>query len=393
MRSKGEGTIYKYIKRGKVYYKGRIDLGYKDGKPYRPEFWGKTQKEAKEKLVAAKKTLDEGKALLDPRVTVGRFLDWWVANVVLPDEERSPRTKRDYVDLVRLHIRPHLGKEILSSLSDKPIRAMLKQLQEKGLSPRRRQYVHAVLRIVLRDAQREGCVHRNVAKDITMKAGTMVEIRPYTFQEGEALLTAAEGHRLEALFMLATTTGMRQGEMLGLRWDALDIDSDQSSGTVTVRQTLLGGKRNERGLMEWTFGKPKTDRSRRQLWLPAVTRDALVEHRARQSDAEKGEYNLVFTREDGLPLTNSIVYKLFKEVQEKAGLRHQRFHDLRHAAASYWLGQGADMRTIMGFLGHSTIQMTANLYTHLRPEASQEHAEKMNAMFSKKKPAKEGAAT
>ncbi|MSQ21741.1 MAG: site-specific integrase [Dehalococcoidia bacterium] len=182
----------------------------------------------------------------------------------------------------------------------------------------------------------------------------------------------------QALYVTALTLGMRQGEILGLQWRDLDLDL----GMVAIRRTLV----RLNGAV--TFPEPKTERSRRVLWLPKMTVSALRAHHARQlmerliAGSLWQDTGLVFTTETGEPLRDTSVTKAFQRVLLTAGLRHQRFHDLRHAAASFLLAQGFEMRQIMGILGHSSIALTANLYTHLMPAVKQEASARMDAMLS-----------
>jgi len=373
MRGKGEGTVFKLKNRD--LWIARLNLGYKNGKRQRMDFSGKTQKEAREKMAKAMEQVKNGQALLDPKLTVGQFLVWWEQEI-LETSERAYRTKEYYQHLIRLHLIPHLGQVKLAALQHTHIRTMLNKVEANGLSSRTRQAIHATLRLVLRDAEKEGLVHKNVAKLISVKMTKKIEVRPYTHEEAGLLLSAIEGHRLKALFILAITTGLRQAEILGLTWESVDIEN----GMVVVRQTLASRGTRKQGNQEWVFAPTKTDRSNRVLWLPEITRGALTEHRVSQ-ELEQGQQSLVFTGVDGNPLTKNALYGEFLKVVAKAGLRHQRFHDLRHACASYWAAQGMSLHEIMGFLGHSSIALTANLYTHLMPGASQEAASRMDSFF------------
>ena len=377
-RGNKEGSIFKRERDQR--WVAILDMGRRNGKRVRREFIGHTRAEVVEKLHVAQQQVMNGLALLDPKLTVGQFLMWWQENILNPDDERKDRTKKDYRSILKWHLIPHLGKERLGSLNDKPIRLMLKKLQDQGLASRRRQYVHAVLRIALGDAEREGLVHRNIAKLITVKSSKKVEVNPYTPEEAAVLLKAAEPERLGAVIRTAITTGMRQSEILALQWDAVDIDSEYPK--VHIRRSLV----IKASILDnpddwWSLETPKTERSNRVLWLPEKTRQALVEHRANQTEWERSS-NFVFARGGGQPLSQAVVSKMLNRVIARAGLRHQRFHDMRHAAASYWAAMGFSLHEIMGFLGHSSISLTANLYTHLMPAASQEAASRMDRFLS-----------
>jgi len=194
---------------------------------------------------------------------------------------------------------------------------------------------------------------------------------------------------LEALIILAVTTGMRLGEMLALTWDAVD---EAAFLQLQVRKSLIETKSIRTNPKDWwAVQMPKTDKSNRVLWLPDMTREAFHQLRESQPLNERLAHNFVFTRQDGTPLSGGLVDKVWKNIRIASGLRHQRFHDLRHAAASYWLAAGMSLREISGFLGHSSYALTANLYTHLMPKASQDAASLMDSFLKAAMAAKEEA--
>ena len=193
------------------------------------------------------------------------------------------------------------------------------------------------------------------------------------------LLEAVRGHRLEALFVLALATGLRQGELLGLCWSDVDLDR----GTLFVRHAL------QRVNGEPQLVEPKTDRSRRQLALPRTAVEHLRRLRTTQdrerdtAGVTRQNPDLVFSRA-GEPLEGTGVTHVFQQALERAGLPKMRFHDLRHACASFLLAEGASMRVIMEQLGHSNIGLTMNVYSHLMPDALRDAADKMEAVLSPK---------
>ncbi len=237
-----------------------------------------------------------------------------------------------------------------------------------GLSPRRVQYIHAVLRRALGQAEKWGKVARNVAKLVDAPRVDQVEIQPFTPEEARAFLQAIKGERLEALYTLAIATGLRQAELLGLAWTDLDLDEAQ----LTVRTTL------QRIDGEFHFVEPKTARSRRTLALPDMVVDVLRAHWGRQigemlqAGTEWQESGLVFTAPNGGPLSDGVVRARFYRILENAGLRRQRFHDLRHSCASLLIATGVGSREVMETLGHSTIVLTLNTYGHIFRETQRE---------------------
>jgi integrase len=204
-------------------------------------------------------------------------------------------------------------------------------------------------------------------------------VSPLTVEQARTFLAAIRGDRLEALYLVALGCGLRQGEILGLRWSDVDLDA----GTLTVRQALA---RIEGQLV---LVEPKSATSRRVVPLPALVRDALAAHRVRQDQEclplrpEPGDVfaDLVFTTTLGTPLDGISVTRRFQRTLRAAGLPHQRFHDLRHACASLLLAQGVPARVVMETLGHSEISLTLNTYSHVLPSLGREAAERMDQVL------------
>ena len=289
-----------------------------------------------------------------------------------------PRTFHSYSELVRVHLGPGLGRIPLVKLTPEDVQELINRKLASGLSPRRVQYIHAVLRRALGRAEKWGKVARNVAKLVDAPTVVQAEIKPFTPEEARAFIQAIHGERLEALYTLAIATGLRQAEVLGLSWGDIDLDQRQ----LTVRTTL------QRINGEFLFVEPKTSRSRRTLALPDMVVDALRAHKGRQigerlqAGATWVESDLVFTAPAGGPLSDRVVRARFYRILETAGLRRQRFHDLRHSCASLMIAQGVQSREVMETLGHSTIVMTLNCYAHIFQEAQRETAKKMGQILT-----------
>ena len=190
------------------------------------------------------------------------------------------------------------------------------------------------------------------------------------------LLTTTRDHRFHAIYVLAVTTGMRQGELLGLRWDDVDLDS----GRLHVRRELQ--RQREAGLV---FVEPKTGRSRWTILLSRRAISALREHRRRQSEVlllvgpEWKDQDLVFCKANGCPYDPSWQTEVFKDVLKQAGLPAIRFHDLRHTAATLLLTQGVHPKVVSEMLGHATITLTLDTYSHLVPVLHAQSAAAMDA--------------
>jgi integrase len=234
------------------------------------------------------------------------------------------------------------------------------------------------LRVALGYAERLGLVSRNAAKLAKPPRIARPEVQPFTAEEARRLLEAACGHRLEALFVTALGTGLREAELLGLRWQ--DVDLERGLLTVRVQLQRINGK--------LTLTEPKTERSRRTLQLPAMVREALRQHRVRQLEERLAagplweDSGLVFTTAHGAPLDARNVIRLYQErILPAAGLPRRPFHVLRHSAATFLLASGCDLRTVQQVLGHAQVSLTANLYAHVMPALLRDAADKLDAVL------------
>ncbi len=317
---------------------------------------------------------DSGQLVMGKSPTLAAFLNRWLAESVKP--RVRPMTHRGYEQLVRLHLIPQLGRVTLDKLTPDLIEAFQNHELAAGLAPNTVRYSRAVLRSACRQAVRWGYLTRNPVELTDPPKVERFELQPLGQLEARALLTAVAGDRLEALYTVALTMGLRQGEALGLRWQDIDFDA----GQLRVRHQL---QRVERRL---TLVPTKTDRSRRTLALPAATVVSLRAHRQRQArelGALPGPTSFVFTTGKGTPLEARNVVRYFKAMLRKASLPATvRFHDLRHSAATLMLAQGIHPRVVMEVLGHSQISLTMNTYSHVLPETMKDAAERMDAIFA-----------
>ena len=239
--------------------------------------------------------------------------------------------------------------------------------------------MRTILRIALNRALKLGLVARNVAALTVAPKLVRKRIHSLSPEEARRLLDSARGDHLEAVFTVALSLGLRMGEILGLRWQDVDLDG----ATLAVNQAIyrIAGK----GLVT---AEPKTDRSRRALFLPDGVIRALKAHRLRQLQKRLAagprwqDSGLIFTSGVGTPLEPRNLFRSFKALLRKAGLPDVRFHDLRHSAASLLLAQGVPMRAVMELLGHSNIGTTADIYSHVMPAMMRDVADKMDAILS-----------
>ena len=347
---------------------GRWEARYRAADGLKRSIYARTQREAIDRLRAALTARDQGVRPIDQRLTVGAYLDDWLEHHVRPTSR--PRTVESYAGIVRLYLVPHLGRIPLARLEPEHVQAMLARLrgQRGQLSATTTRYVYAVLRIALGRALKLGRVHRNVCALIDPPAKARHELRPLSGDQLRAFLDGIAGDRLEALYVTAAGTGLRQGELLGLRWQDVDLDR----GELSVRHTLQRGTR--------TLGEPKTERARRTLRLPGAVVAALRRHRERQAIVPL--VGLVFTTERGTPLDARNVTRYLQVHLARLGLPRQRFHDLRHAFATLLIESGEDLGVVSRILGHAQFATTADVYAHLTPAMLDRAAERMDRVLS-----------
>jgi integrase len=376
-RGNGEGSIYRcndgrWV--GELTIEGRR----------RKFVYGKTRKEVQEKLQAAWQEKQQGVVLEGTvRQTVGQFLVDWLENS--QKQNVRARTYERYEEIVRLHIDPVLGRHRLQKLTAQHVQAFYTKKLNEGLSASTVGVFHNVLHKALDTAVRWGLVPRNVCALISPPHAEGFEIQPLTMEQAHLLLTAARGHRLEALFTLALATGMRRGELLALKWQDINF----AAGTLQIRRILtrIPSKMPGKGYVET---EPKTQKSRRSVVIAPFALEALKQHRSRQLAAKlkAGDYwqdhDYVFCTSVGTHLNPSKdVLDQLKVLLKKAGLPNIRFHDLRHSAATILLTEGVHPKVVQELLGHSNISMTLDVYSHVLPSMQQDAISRLNTALVK----------
>ena len=375
-RGPNEGSIYQRESDGK--WVGVLSLGFdSNGKRQRKTFYADTQRDVRVQLEKAKVDVENGLPIATEHVTVGQFLARWISDVEAAGRW-APSTLQRHKTQVTAHLIPGLGRHQLEKLTPQHVQTFLNEKSEGGLSPRSVVYLRHLLRQALTQAERWGMVPRNVAKLVDPPRMTRAEGQPLSPAEARRLLAVMASDRLSALYTVAVSVGLRQGEALGLRWADVDLDD----GSLRVRSTLqhIDG--------EYQFRPPKTEKSRRTVALPQVAVRALRKHRSDQladrlrASTEWEDWDLVFATPAGRSLHGPTVTRRFQSTLKKAGFRRLRFHDLRHGAATLLLAQGVDLKGIQETLGHSTIATTADIYAHMQPELRREVADRMDDALS-----------
>ena len=291
-----------------------------------------------------------------------------------------PSTYNSYVQHVECHICPHIGSLKLAKLTGSQVNALYAKLAEsgagngrKGLSPQTIRHVHSCLHKACQDAVRWGHISRNPldAADPPRKSGDGTkEMHTWTAEQLKAFLDSVADDRLRPLWHLIAMTGMRRGEAIGLRWSDIDLENSR----LSVRRALVPTNR------EVVISEPKTAKGRRVIALDPATVEVLKSQAARQLDEQQqwdegqSETGLVFTAENGAALDPESVSRYFRQAVKKAMLPQIRLHDLRHTHATLALQAGVHPKVVSERLGHATVSITLDTYSHAIPALQEEAA-------------------
>ena len=310
-------------------------------------------------------------------MTLGEYLDRWLSDSVKGTVRVSTYERHEAI--TRLHIKPSIGRVGLKKLTPAHVRGLYSEKLDSGLAPATVCKIHSTLHKALSQAVSDGTVPRNAA-EVKAPRPTPEEMRPLSEAEAQAFLEAAResGDRFEALYVLAITTGMRRGELLALRWDDVDLE----------RATLRVGRALVREGGRHTLGETKTRRGRRKVNLTPRTMNALKIHRKEQLEeklrcaALYQDNGLIFASGAGTAMNpENLVKRSFKPLLKRAGLPEIRFHDLRHTCATMLLGRGVHPKFVQELLGHATIAMTLDTYSHYLPSMGDQAAGAMESVL------------
>jgi len=298
------------------------------------------------------------------KLTVEGYLREWLDHIA---KTRRYKTYVLYEGLIRKHMMPHIGSLRLVRLKRKHVRSLLDNLSG-AVGSRTRQLVHRVLRQALAEAIEDELIAVNPCFRRDRPRYEFGDRKALSLTQAQRLLTAAKRGDYYLLFFLALVTGMRQGEIFGLRWDAIDFDS----ASLYVRVTLTRDKDNKPVL-----SPPKSSRKRR-IDLGVKLQQLFVRHKRRQA---AGPW--VFTDRNGEPLEKDrFVRGVFHPLLKEAGIDRIRFHDLRHTSATLALASGINVKIVSERLGHSSAKMTLDVYTRAIPTLQKEAASLMESMIS-----------
>ena len=388
-RGHGEGSI---SQRKDGRWMGQITLGINPAtkKAKRLTFYGKTRKEVQEKIREALNQKDKGMLGEPSKLTLQEWLKTWLEDY--KKRELKESTWESYKSLIEDHINPDLGMVKLSKLRTNDIQRFYneklnngrKRKIEKdgkeisGLSTRTVKYIHTVLSGALKQAVKEGIIPVNPADATTQPRQQKHEITPLTTDQVRQLLEDIKDDWMYPVYVTALGTGLRRGELLGLKWEALDLEA----GMALIKRELVQVKGKVK-LQEYT----KTKGSNRTIALPDMVTRELKKLRIRQKQErlqlgpayqDKG---YVFCWPDGRYIRPDYAYHQLKKQLEDHNLPSIRFHDLRHTFATMLLEAGEHPKVVSEMLGHSSITITLDIYSHVLPSMQAKAAAKLNGIL------------
>jgi integrase len=372
-RGNGEGSI---TRRKDGLYMARYTVQTATGVK-RKAVYAKTRKEVSKKLTAAMADASKGITGDGGPKTVGAFLTSWLENSVRGSVRKSTYDRNE--SLCRVHLIPALGRKKLQTLGAADVAGFYRSRLDAGCSAASVHKMHETLHKALKQAVRWGYMTKNPADDVDAPRVHTEEVHPLTQEEACRFLEAVRGDRLEALYVVALHTGLRQGELLALRWEDLDLEAH----TLQVRRTVTkdGGK--------LAVGPTKTAKGRRTVKLTKDAAASLRGHLTRQLEEidvlgdHFQDQGLVFCTSKGTLINPTNLRKRsFAPLLVRAGLPHITFHQLRHTAATILLLKNVNPKIVSEMLGHASIAITLDTYSHVLPNMQDSAVAAMEEAFS-----------
>lgn len=365
------------------------------GKVKRLPIYGKTQEECKDKLIETMQSIKTQTFVEPHKTTLEQWLDTWLTEY--KKGNIRPTTYSSYEYIIRVHLKPKLGKALIRELKPDQVQKFYNERKSSGLSARTVRYIHVVLHEALEQAMRNNLVVRNVSEATTLPKQEKKEMRVLSQNEQDKFLNALDNDKLGIIFKLDLATGLRRGELLGLRWK--DIDFKESS--LRVNQALYRAKVNfdkdsKEKKTEVIFQKPKTKKGERSIPLFSSIVSDLKAHKVNETakfkELEWDDLKIKQHLKEGLVFTNELggfieprnLTRKFYNLVKAANIPQANFHSLRHSFATRLLEMNENPKVVQEMLGHSSITLTLDTYSHVMPELKKAAVDKLSGLFDKK---------
>ena len=387
-RSNGEGSIVKNMRNGiQIGWRASITIGTDDkGKLIRKQFTGKTQQDVKYKLQEYKKQMLMG-VLNEDKLTVSDWFYSWLFDY--RKQDLKPKSFDRYHGVYKKYIKDTtLGNIKLCDLRTTHLQRYYTKLLDNGVTPTTIRQINTNLKTCLNEAERQGYIQKNWCKLVTLpKKEDNKEVKVLTKQEQEKFLEAIKGHELELLYIVALGTGLRIGEILGLKWSDIDFKNNELHVNRSLQKAAIyeDDKIVRYEVQETT---PKTKNSLRTIPVPQNIIKKLIAHKKEQNELilllqeEYDNKNYVFCNKLGKPIEDKRPGRNLKTILTSISIEPIKFHALRHTYATRLFEAGIPPKTVQHLMGHSDIETTMNIYTHVMKEQKLEAIEKINNIFA-----------
>ena len=374
----GSGSIRQ---RADGTWEARLTVGTDPGtgKPIRKSVYGRSQAEARKRMTATQRAIDNGTYQAPDKTTVSQWLDTWMETFCAV--KVKPLTFSSYAVAIKNHIKPSLGALRLQAVRGVHVQKLYNRMTADGLSAKTVKNVAAILHKAFSVAVKQGLMQANPCDAAELPKAMHKEITPLTDSEIPLFLKAIKGHPFEGAYALCLFAGLREGECLGLSWDQVNFEARR----ITISQQLQHEKK--RSAQYYIAPSTKSGKPR-QIEPPEITFHYLRAERKRQTENRlaagplwSNPDNLVFTDELGRHLAISTFYKTFKRIVSSIGRPDARPHDLRHTAATVAIAAGADIKSVQDLLGHATASFTLNVYAHTSDQMKKDTAARMQSYY------------
>ena len=374
----GSGSIRQ---RADGTWEARLTVGTDPGtgKPIRKSVYGRSQAEARKRMTATQRAIDNGTYQAPDKTTVSQWLDTWMEPFCAV--KVKPLTFSSYAVAIKNHIKPSLGALRLQAVRGVHVQKLYNRMTADGLSAKTVKNVAAILHKAFSVAVKQGLMQANPCDAAELPKAMHKEITPLTDSEIPLFLKAIKGHPIEGAYALCLFAGLREGECLGLSWDQVNFEARR----ITISQQLQHEKK--RSAQYYIAPSTKSGKPR-QIEPPEITFQYLRAERKRQTENRlaagplwSNPDNLVFTDELGRHLAISTFYKTFKRIVSSIGRPDARPHDLRHTAATVAIAAGADIKSVQDLLGHATASFTLNVYAHTSDQMKKDTAARMQSYY------------
>ena len=390
-RSNGEGTI---IDKGNGRFMGQISVGRDPvtGKLKRKTVYG-TKEEVEKKLLNLRYELINGSYMEETNITMEKWLLTWLN--VYKKNKLGPGTFDNYETNIINHIIPNIGKVELKKLRTDHLQIFYNKLLVNGnkktgkeLSPKTIRRVHVIINAALEQAIKVKHINENVSKYVELLKIENKEFEYLNSDEITQFLNYCDGDRFCAAFVLECYTGVRRGELLGLRWQDVSFDKDQIRINQVVK--VVKNRDGEGNKTKLIFGTPKTRSSRRTIPVPENVISILKEYQKQQNEEKMligkryKDNDLLFCKVDGTPIRPQNFTNHFKRLLKESGVEKKvRFHDLRHSVASLLLELDQHPKVVQELLGHSVIATTLDIYSHVTLEKKSKATSSLHNLYTK----------